>query len=114
MIDKLKNFVQRAMNLPKTAAFIQVGNSRKGTAKLKRQKMFLEFFGTKVEWYYFDNEINACDLIFEIENLKPFVDEIIIYPPDAIQEQKHKDYNNELCSWKNERKKILDQCKNNN
>ena len=84
MINKLKSFVQRAMNLPKTAAFIQVGNSRKGTAKLKRQKMFLEFFGTKVEWYYFDNEISACDLIFEIENLKPFVDEIIIYPPDAI------------------------------
>ena len=103
MIDKLKNFVQRAMNLPKTVAFIQIGNSRKGTAKLKRQKALFEFFGSKVEWYYFDNEINACDLIFEIENLKPFVDKIITYPSGAVQEQYSKNYRKIIRDWKEEK-----------
>ena len=103
MIDKLKNFVQRAMTLPKTVAFIQIGNSRKGTAKLKRKKAFFEFFGSKVEWYYFDNEIDACDLIFEIENLKPFVDKIITYPPGAVQEQYSKNYRKIIRDWKEER-----------
>lgn len=92
MINKLKTFVQEAIILPKTVAIIQVGNSRKETARLNKIKRFLEFFGSKVEWYYFESDIKAQDLIFEIENLKPFVDKIITYPSGIVQKQYSKNY----------------------
>lgn len=96
MINELKDFVQRAMGLPKTAAIIQIGNSRKETARLNRLKSFLEFFGIVVEWYYFESNIKAQDLIFEIENLKPFVDKIILYPNDIIERKKKSEFKEEL------------------
>ena len=96
MINKLKTFVQKALNLPKTAAIIQVGNSRKETAHLNKMRNFLEFFGITVEWYYFESNIKAQDLIFEIENLKPFVDKIILYPSDIVERKKKSNFREEL------------------
>lgn len=107
MIDKLIKLVQKA----KTIAIVQVRGGRTATKKLNRQRMLLEFFGKNVEWYYFESTISACDLIFEIENLKPFVDEIIVYPSDAITQQQIKDYNKELENWKEERHRIVQEYK---
>lgn len=103
MINKLINFVQK----PKTIAIVQVGGGRTATKKINRQKKLLEFFGKNVEWYYFESTISACDLAFELENLRPFVDKIIEYPLDAITQQQIKDYNKELEELRKEEKKII-------
>lgn len=107
IINILKDFVQRAPKPPKTVALVQIGNSRKGTKKLKRQKAFLEFFNIKVEWYYFEANISSCDLAFELEVLKPHVDKIITYPRDAVQKRQQEEYLVTLQEWREETSKLM-------
>lgn len=109
MINKLINFVQKALKLPKTVALVQVGNSREGTKKLKRQRAFLEFFNIKVEWYYFEANISSCDLVFELEVLKPYFDKIITYPRDAVQKRQQEEYSVALQEWREEASRLMAQ-----
>ena len=78
IIDKLKNFVQRAVGLEGTTAFFQVGNMRKDKTAILRSSKIIEWLGGKVEWYHFEN-IEFKDLIWEIEAMKPHVNRIIVY-----------------------------------
>jgi hypothetical protein len=77
IIDKLKNFVQRAMDLEGTTAIFQIGNSIKIKKDIMKTKALIEKLGGKVEWYYFDGAISNDDLDFEISVLKPHVNRIV-------------------------------------
>lgn len=97
MINKLINFGQKALNLPKTVAIVQVGNNREISRQIKKEKKWLEFFGSKVEWYYFDSDIKAADLDFEIyENLTPYVDKVFLRPITALEDRYIEEYKEEI------------------
>ena len=97
MIDKLKKFVQKALKLPEKVAIVQVGNSRQVSQQIEKEKKGLELLGTTVEWYYFDSDIKASELDFEIyQNLLPFVDKVILRPPTILEEKYIEEYQRQL------------------
>ena len=77
IIDKLKNFVQRAVGLEGTTAIFQIGNSETAKREILKIKSLVEKTGGKLEWYYFDNTISVEELIFELTAMKPHVNRIV-------------------------------------
>ena len=66
---------------PPKLAVIQVGNVEASNRYIKNKKKDCEEVGIKFEWYHFDETITQEELIFEIQNLNPFVDGLIVQLP---------------------------------
>lgn len=82
LLNKLKNFVQKAMDTEGTTAIFQIGNSETANREILKVKSLIEKTGGEVEWYYFDNTISTEELLFELTVMKPHVNKIFGFCED--------------------------------
>ena len=82
LLNKLKNFVQKAMDVEGTTAIFQIGNSETANREILKVKSMIEKTGGEVEWYYFDNTISTEELLFELTVMKPHVSRIFGFCED--------------------------------
>ena len=81
-LNKLKNFVQKAMDTEGTTAIFQIGNSETENREILKVKSMIKKTGGEVEWYYFDNTISTEELLFELTVMKPHVNRIFGFCED--------------------------------
>ena len=81
-LNKLKNFVQKAMDTEGTTAIFQIGNNETENREILKVKSMIEKTGGEVEWYYFDNTISTEELLFELTVMKPHVNRIFGFCED--------------------------------
>ena len=81
-LNKLKNFVQKAMDTEGTTAIFQIGNSETENREILKVKSMIEKTGGEVEWYYFNNTISTEELLFELTVMKPHVNRIFGFCED--------------------------------
>lgn len=62
-------------------AVVQVGNNEASNRYIRNKKKDCEEVGIDCEWYYYPEEITTDDLIFEIADLLPYVDGMIVQLP---------------------------------
>lgn len=82
LLNKLKNFVQKAMDVEGTTAIFQIGNSETANREILKVKSMIEKTGGEVEWYYFNNTISTEELLFELTAMKPHVNRIFGFCED--------------------------------
>lgn len=82
LLNKLKNFVQKAMDTEGTTAIFQIGNNETENREILKIKSLIEKTGGEVEWYYFNNTISTEELLFELTAMKPHVNRIFGFCED--------------------------------
>jgi methylenetetrahydrofolate dehydrogenase (NADP+)/methenyltetrahydrofolate cyclohydrolase len=78
--SEIKSYIEASKTAP-VLAVIQVGDVEASNRYIKNKKKDCEEVGIKFEWYHFDEDIDTEGLVFEIENLLPHVDGLMVQMP---------------------------------